>query len=217
MSLLTEWLAQLPAKLLELNKHNNLTEGYQGVREVTSQIFRKYPKEHTFDGKKVLNAGCGGCRFTAHNVTNSDFADDDLSRPLKYESNTFDHVIVNHVLEHIPNWFDCFAELARVLKPGGTLEVWIPTMGTDASFVYRDHINYMGLGSFCGVANLPRAATNIEGNKHKDVRSLELVGRQIEFIKEWWVLLAPEPLKFWMYTHLRNIASEEGFFFRKVA
>jgi len=140
----------------------------------------------------------------------------DLSvTPLPFEDNSFDMVIANHVLEHIPNWFDCFAELARIVKPGGLVEIWIPTMSTDASFVYRDHINYMGLGSFCGVANLPRQATNIEGNKHKNVKDLVLVERHLQFIKEWWVLLAPEALKVWMANHLRNVVSEEGYKFIK--
>ena len=223
MSLLNEWLVQLPKKLVELEKYKDLGVGYQGVKEVTTQIYNKYPKEHTFNGSKVLNVGCGNCTYPASNVTNLDFSEGegiqvahDLSRvPLPFDDNSFDFIIANHVLEHIPTWFNCFAELARIVRPGGLIEIWIPTMGTDASFVYRDHINYMGLGSFCGVSNLPRQATNIEGNKHKSVLSLVLVERNIQFIKEWWVLLAPEPLKIWMANHLRNVVSEEGYKFIK--
>lgn len=209
------YLLDLLQKYKEHKSHSILIEGYHGVREVSTQIYRKYRKDHTFNGKLVLNAGCGGCTFSAPNVVNSDFADDDLSKPLKYPDNTFDLIIINHVLEHIPNWFDCFAELARVLKPGGFLEVWIPTTKTDAAFVYRDHINYLGLGSFCGIANLQRHTTNIEGTKHKDISSLELKVHHLEFIKEWYVTMAPRRVKMWMANHLRNIVSEEGFFFVK--
>lgn len=217
------WLAQLPHKLADLTKYKDVPVGYQGVREVTTQIYNKYPKEHTFNGNKVLNVGCGRCTYPASNVTNLDFAAGegiqvahDLSiTPLPFEDNSFDMVIANHVLEHIPNWFNCFAELARIVRPGGLIEIWIPTMGTDASFVYRDHINYMGLGSFCGVSNLPRQGTNIEGNKHKNIADLVLVEKNVQFIKEWWVLLAPDVLKQWMAAHLRNVVSEEGFKFIK--
>lgn len=202
-------------KWQEHKSHAEVKIGHHGVKEVTTQIFRKYPQHFDFGGKQVWNAGCGGCRFNAPNVLNTDFDTDDLSKPLRYANNTFDHIIVNHVLEHVPNWFDCFAELARVLKPGGILEIWIPTMKTDATFVYRDHINYLGLGSFCGVANIPRPSTNLEGNKHKDVSSLALQMQHLEFIKEWWVTLAPRSLKMWMAAHLRNIVSEEGFYFVK--
>lgn len=225
MGFLQDWLNSLPRKLAELSHFNNLSIGYQGVREVTTQIYNKYPKDSTFNGLKVLNVGCGGCTYSAPNVTNLDFSAGpgiqvahDLSvTPLPFDRNQFDLIIANHVLEHIPNWFDCFSDLARILRPNGVLEVWIPTMGTDASFVYRDHINYMGLGSFCGVKNLPRAHTNIEGNKHPDVSKLQLRERQVQFIKEWWVLLAPDVVKAWMATHLRNVVSEEGFFFQKEA
>ena len=203
--------------LRENKTYSKLQKGHHGVREVTTQVYRKYPKDFTFGGRSVLNVGCGGCTFSAPNVLNSDFADDDLSKPLKYTDNSFDHIIANHVLEHVPNWFDCFAELARILKPGGLLEIYVPTMKTDASFVYRDHINYMGLGSFCGVSNLLRPSTNLEGNKHKDVSQLVLVEHYMEFIKEWYVTLAPRSLKMWMANHLRNIVSEEGFKFTKRA
>lgn len=216
---LLRWLKKVRS---ELKASKKIPVGLQGVREVGTNIYHKYDRNFDFYGFKVLNAGCGNCSFPAPNVTNLDFAEGagiqvahDLSKPLPFADNSFDLVIANHVLEHIPNWFDCFAELARVTKPGGALEVWVPTMGTDASFVYRDHINYMGLGSFCGASNLRRAGGNIEGNKHQSIKYLTLAEHNFRFIKEWWVILAPQPLQMWMSRHLRNIVSEEGFKFVK--
>ncbi|MEY2451601.1 MAG: hypothetical protein QOD92_1175 [Acidimicrobiaceae bacterium] len=52
-------------------------------------------------------------------------ANGDATR-LPFPDNTFDHVIAAEVLEHIPADEDAMAELARVLKPGGTIAVTVP-------------------------------------------------------------------------------------------
>ena len=45
---------------------------------------------------------------------------------LPFADGTFDRVIASEVLEHIPDDGAAFAELARVLRPGGTLAVTVP-------------------------------------------------------------------------------------------
>jgi SAM-dependent methyltransferase len=52
-------------------------------------------------------------------------ANGDATR-LPFPDNTFDHVIAAEVLEHIPADEAAMAELARVLKPGGTMAVTVP-------------------------------------------------------------------------------------------
>lgn len=46
---------------------------------------------------------------------------------LPFPDNTFDTVVTSEVLEHIQNDVAAIAELHRVLKPGGTLGVTVPT------------------------------------------------------------------------------------------
>lgn len=46
---------------------------------------------------------------------------------LPFLDDTFDHIICSEVMEHIPDDSAAAAELARVLKPGGTLAVTVPT------------------------------------------------------------------------------------------
>lgn len=40
---------------------------------------------------------------------------------LDFDDETFDHVVTVHAIEHIPDIAGAFAEMGRVLKPGGTL------------------------------------------------------------------------------------------------
>lgn len=49
---------------------------------------------------------------------------------LNMEDNTFDIVICNHVLEHIPNDQDAINEIYRVLKPGGWALLQVPISAT---------------------------------------------------------------------------------------
>ena len=45
---------------------------------------------------------------------------------LPFADDTFDHIICSEVMEHIPDDSAAASELARVLKPGGTLAVTVP-------------------------------------------------------------------------------------------
>lgn len=52
----------------------------------------------------------------------------DASKRLTFEDKTFDMVYTSHILEHIP-WYqtiETLIEWVRVIRPGGSLEVWVP-------------------------------------------------------------------------------------------
>ena len=51
---------------------------------------------------------------------------------LPFADDTFDRVIAAEVLEHIPDDAAAMAELARVLRPGGTMAVTVPRLGPEA-------------------------------------------------------------------------------------
>ena len=65
------------------------------------------------DAASLPAAAWGGC-------TNGD------ATRLPFPDEVFDHVIAAEVLEHIPADEAAIAELARVLKPGGTMAVTVP-------------------------------------------------------------------------------------------
>jgi len=51
---------------------------------------------------------------------------------LPFADHAFDRVIAAEVLEHIPDDSTAMAELARVLRPGGTMAVTVPRLGPEA-------------------------------------------------------------------------------------
>ena len=69
-------------------------------------------------------------------MKNLDYTTTDLVSPLAdvkadicdlpFEDNTYDFIICNHVLEHIPDDIKAMSELFRILKPGGRAILQIP-------------------------------------------------------------------------------------------
>ena len=69
-------------------------------------------------------------------LKNLDYTTTDLNSPLAdvkadicqlpFEDNSYDFILCNHVLEHIPDDTKAMKELYRVLKPGGTAILQIP-------------------------------------------------------------------------------------------
>lgn len=69
-------------------------------------------------------------------MDNLDYTTTDLNSPLAdvkadicnlpFEDNTYDFILCNHVLEHIPDDTKAMKELYRILKPGGTAILQIP-------------------------------------------------------------------------------------------
>lgn len=60
---------------------------------------------------------------------------------LPFPNATFDRIICSEVLEHVDDYFEAMAELVRVLKPGGTIGVSVPTWITEV-FYWRLDKNY---------------------------------------------------------------------------
>lgn len=56
---------------------------------------------------------------------------------LPFDDNSFDLILCNHVLEHIPDDTKAMAELYRVLKKGGTLIAQVP-LNEDANTTFED-------------------------------------------------------------------------------
>ena len=83
-------------------------------------------------------------------LKNLDYTTTDLNSPLAdvkadicdlpFESNTYDYIICNHVLEHIPDDTKAMKELYRVLKPGGFAILQVPYEADRATTFEDDSI-----------------------------------------------------------------------------
>lgn len=193
-----------------------------------SQIYYKYHPTEEFKGKKVLIVGSGSLTYKAPNVTNTDICNSygvnmilDLSKPpFPFESNSYDLIIANHVLEHVPNWFEAMKELARIVKVGGMIEVWVPPISSDTAFSYRDHINRIGWESFAGCASISRPGSNLQAAEQHatdlgEFRKLTIAAVEGKPIITWWTMILPIWALNWVMYHLRNTVSEIGFKFIK--
>lgn len=200
-----------------------------GKSKPDSSGYMKYAPEYKFNGEKVLNVGCGSAFYRSRNVVNLDmFPGDginvvcDLSKgDLPFETGHFDFILANHILEHVPNWWDCFKELSRILKVGGILEIWLPGDGGSSQLGYRDHINVINYCSFTGTRGTVRNKTNSwegDANKHSghatDMELSKPIAMRLP--NWWWIFLLPRPVMNFMLEHLRNVAVESGFFYKKL-
>jgi SAM-dependent methyltransferase len=117
-----------------------------------NQVFLKYMQPHQvefFQGKKVLDAGCGNGRFAYHAAksgaevwaidlgpaievarrnTNStpkvQVVQADLHRP-PFALESFDFIYSIGVLHHLPNPEAAFQNLLSYLKPGGEIQIYL--------------------------------------------------------------------------------------------
>ena len=136
--------------------------GEAGTRWVSDRELRIVSSaiSHLPEGAKVLDAGAGNGRFSQllaerHrlHVTALDLVPEmlqtvharvpsaqtvlaRLGEPLPLRTQSFDAVVSIRVLKWVPAWQDAMHDLARVLKPGGTIVVEITNRHSLARFGY---------------------------------------------------------------------------------
>lgn len=84
-------------------------------------------------GERRLEIGPGPMRIPGFETINVVWGRDvdyigDASKKLPFASGSFDLVYASHVLEHI-SWYQVpsvIKEWVRILKPGGSIEIWLP-------------------------------------------------------------------------------------------
>lgn len=113
--------------------------------------------------------------------TNQDIKQIDATA-IPFNNDTFDFLIANHILEHIPDYRSALSEFHRVLKPGGTAILQTPYSkrlrnnfedeGIDNDglrlFFYgqEDHVRRFGEHQF--LKSLEEAGFNLHIKKHED-------------------------------------------------
>lgn len=64
------------------------------------------------------------------------------------KDNSVDYILVDHTMEHLIDVFFVMDEIYRVLKPGGTVEIYVPHYSGVYALKHLDHKHYFGIGSF---------------------------------------------------------------------
>jgi predicted SAM-dependent methyltransferase len=101
---------------------------------------------------------------------------------ISYQDNTFDLVIANHILEHIPDYQKALREIYRVMKPGGTAILQTPfskvltsnfedaaiTTPSLRAYFYAQHDHVRVFGERALLNALQQAGFTLELARHAD-------------------------------------------------
>jgi 2-polyprenyl-6-hydroxyphenyl methylase/3-demethylubiquinone-9 3-methyltransferase len=136
---------KMPSKMYFYEQFADAFDSVVNMYDTTQRIhvvFDDLLTKISLKGKKVLDAGCGTGWFSAEAtrrgaaVTALDVGKKLLQQVAKkceckrvvgsvlalpFKDNTFDIVLSNEVIEHVPDGEKAIAEMLRVLKPGGVL------------------------------------------------------------------------------------------------
>lgn len=104
-----------------------------------------------------LNVGCGKtimerpwCNLDKEALEGVDFVFDleDNRKQLPFETDTFEEILLSHILEHLQRPLDVMQELWRVARPDALLTVRVPYGSSDAAWEDPQHIRPYFLQSF---------------------------------------------------------------------
>lgn len=109
------------------------------------------PKPPT--GGYRLNLGCSDRRipgFLGVDIYKGPTVDivQDLSRRWGWADNDVDEIIAHDIIEHLPDKIHTMNELHRVLKPGGRVEICVPTTDGPGAFQDPTHVSFWHRRSF---------------------------------------------------------------------
>lgn len=175
-------------------------------------------------GKTYLNLGCGLKKALGPEWINVDAyasCDPDLvwdlnKTPFPWKTNSIDHIYMSHSLEHVKEWWPCFTECARILKPGALMEIRVPDESSRTALTYRDHFHVFSRISFHGIKGQSHGTSAWAIDNQESV-PLEMVSHHLVPHKQynWMIKWCPWLLKF-CGDHLRNFIHEQVFVFRKI-
>jgi SAM-dependent methyltransferase len=144
----------------------------------------------------------------------------DLNKvPWPFEANSVDQIFACHVFEHLPGWWDAFQECARILKPGGVLDMRVPDESSSKALTFKDHVKIFDIDSFHGIIGVTHP-TNAWVQEIKDSIPFNLVEYfRVPFQEYYWMTKWPWkliPILPFCAKHMRNFIREQRFVFRKI-
>lgn len=171
-----------------------------------------------------LNLGCGFKKkigFTnvdAFDICAPDQLHDLNMFPYPWPDNSVDGIEMFHILEHLDDWWQVILECARILKPGGYLDIRVPDESSASALTYRDHNHVFSLCSFHGIQDRSGWGTNAWAATEDSKVPLVMVEyHQVPFRQYEWMTCWPfRYLLVFCSKHLRNFIWEQRFLFKKV-
>lgn len=172
---------------------------YLKYTSVAHSLWRAYECERFAKEKlkgPVLDLGCGDGFFAetvfGHLSTGIDLDKGEVGRAVKrgaydqalavsatdmpFKNNTYNTVISNCVMEHIPNIDGVLSEVKRVLKPGGRLLTSVPSEYWDNNSFYQKIFNAVGFNQAAQWYN--RTLNKV--SKHYHVNDLDIWKRRFK-------------------------------------
>lgn len=105
-----------------------------------------------------LNLGCsdrylaGFCNVDLFQPVNLpqgvDFVQWDLTTSWPWLDNSVDYIQADDIIEHLPNKIHTMNEAWRVLRPGGFLNIFVPTTDGRGAFQDPTHVSFWNRNSF---------------------------------------------------------------------
>lgn len=175
--------------------------------------------------RKILDVGCGSNKLEGaigldHNPrTAADVIHDLGDVPYPFQDSEFDTVVSRHVIEHVPDVMAFIAELYRVTKPGGTIELVTPHYTNPdwpSDPTHRNHFNSYSFNTFVSESALFDFYTEVRLKPIKNRVSLANLWRALGI--EFFVNLDQKSPKlrftrrFWEH-YLSNIFRGKELFF----
>lgn len=168
-----------------------------------------------------INLGCGhrkmmnAVNVDAFEICKPDVLHDLNKFPYPFSDNSADLITAFHVMEHLEDWWGAVGECARILKPGGRLEIRVPDPSSSTAITYRDHLHVIDARSFDGIQSGPKNTTNA-WFEQSDKLPLAMDGFvRVPFKEYGWMTRFPWLMQF-CADHLRNFIHEQRFYLIKV-
>lgn len=126
---------------------------------------------------KKLNLGCGKnikkgwINVDIQSAPGIDKSFDFSKMPYPFENNEFDEILINHVLEHIPNPLNVIKEIWRVSKNGAKIRIVVPYYTSYWSYADYTPVNFFNKESLIQLMN---DAKYIHKKKREQFRVVEV-------------------------------------------
>ena len=137
---------------------------------------------------KILDVGCGWNKtpgatgLDANPKSHADVIHDLGAIPYPFADDEFDKIVCRHVAEHVPDVMAFVAELHRITKPGGSIQIVTPHYSnpdwpTDPT--HRNHFNSYSFNCFVADRQLFPFYTDVRLEPVRTYVSLANVWREI--------------------------------------